>query len=143
MIHTRVPSRWRSGDAVPVPFTCPECVRTSHHPEDERHRYCGACHKFFPPPLVMPADFRVIGDLITEARVIMAHGVADELPEHHRTHWRAVVAWLQSHLPPEDAATDDTLPCGDCLDMGVLTDDGTEWRACTCLVGRHLDDLSA
>lgn len=27
-----------------MPFTCPRCSRTSHHPEDERHGYCGACH---------------------------------------------------------------------------------------------------
>ena len=25
-------------------FTCPECRKTSHHPEDLRHGYCGACH---------------------------------------------------------------------------------------------------
>jgi hypothetical protein len=25
-------------------FTCPRCGRTSHHPEDEREGYCGACH---------------------------------------------------------------------------------------------------
>lgn len=30
-------------------FTCPECNRTSHHPKDEEHQYCGACHKFFGP----------------------------------------------------------------------------------------------
>lgn len=27
-------------------FTCPKCTRTSHHPEDVRHGYCGACHEF-------------------------------------------------------------------------------------------------
>jgi hypothetical protein len=27
-----------------VAFTCPRCGRTSHHPEDERQGYCGACH---------------------------------------------------------------------------------------------------
>lgn len=25
-------------------FTCPQCGRTSHHPDDARHGYCGACH---------------------------------------------------------------------------------------------------
>ena len=25
-------------------FTCPKCKRTSHHPEDLKHGYCGACH---------------------------------------------------------------------------------------------------
>jgi hypothetical protein len=27
-------------------FTCPRCGTTSHHPMDERHGYCGACHAF-------------------------------------------------------------------------------------------------
>jgi hypothetical protein len=25
-------------------FTCPRCGRTSHHPDDARNGYCGACH---------------------------------------------------------------------------------------------------
>jgi len=25
---------------------CPQCGRVSHHPKDEEHRYCGACHQF-------------------------------------------------------------------------------------------------
>jgi hypothetical protein len=25
---------------------CPKCGRVSHHPKDEEHRYCGACHQF-------------------------------------------------------------------------------------------------
>lgn len=33
-------------------FTCPRCSRTSHHPKDEEHRYCGACHQFFPTDTV-------------------------------------------------------------------------------------------
>lgn len=28
-------------------FQCPECQRISHHPMDEKERYCVACHKFF------------------------------------------------------------------------------------------------
>jgi ribosomal protein S27AE len=28
----------------PASFTCPRCGRTSHHPDDVRERYCGACH---------------------------------------------------------------------------------------------------
>lgn len=30
-------------------FTCPKCGMTSHHPEDERHGYCGNCHDFTAP----------------------------------------------------------------------------------------------
>jgi hypothetical protein len=30
----------------PPPFTCPRCGRTSHHPDDSREGYCGACHDF-------------------------------------------------------------------------------------------------
>lgn len=27
-------------------FTCPKCRRTSWHPDDVKHGYCGACHEF-------------------------------------------------------------------------------------------------
>ena len=27
-------------------FCCPRCQMTSHHPKDEEHGYCGACHDF-------------------------------------------------------------------------------------------------
>jgi ribosomal protein L37E len=27
-------------------ITCPQCGRTSYHPEDVRQKYCGACHQF-------------------------------------------------------------------------------------------------
>lgn len=27
-------------------FECPKCSRVSHHPEDEKHGYCGNCHEF-------------------------------------------------------------------------------------------------
>lgn len=30
----------------PAHFTCPDCGRTSHNPNDARERYCGACHTF-------------------------------------------------------------------------------------------------
>lgn len=30
----------------PTSRVCPNCGRTSHHPEDVRQRYCGACHAF-------------------------------------------------------------------------------------------------
>ena len=29
-----------------VSITCPRCRRTSYHPEDAAHGYCGACHAF-------------------------------------------------------------------------------------------------
>ncbi|HEY7009046.1 MAG TPA: hypothetical protein VH395_08910 [Jatrophihabitantaceae bacterium] len=25
-------------------FTCPRCGRTTYHPDDVAHGYCGACH---------------------------------------------------------------------------------------------------
>lgn len=30
-------------------YTCPRCARTSHHPEDARQGYCGACHDWTGP----------------------------------------------------------------------------------------------
>lgn len=34
----------------PLPFTCPVCRRTSHHPEDAKNGYCGNCHAFTGTP---------------------------------------------------------------------------------------------
>lgn len=34
----------------PLPFTCPRCQRTSHHPDDKRYGYCGACHAYTGEP---------------------------------------------------------------------------------------------
>lgn len=34
----------------PLPFTCPRCRKTSHHPEDKRYGYCGACHAYTGEP---------------------------------------------------------------------------------------------
>lgn len=31
---------------TPPSITCPDCGRTSYHPEDVRHRYCGYCKWF-------------------------------------------------------------------------------------------------
>jgi hypothetical protein len=33
-----------------LPFTCPRCTRTSHHPLDRRYGYCGACHDYTGAP---------------------------------------------------------------------------------------------
>jgi hypothetical protein len=35
----------------PPSFTCPRCGRTSHHPDDVREGYCGACHDWTREPL--------------------------------------------------------------------------------------------
>jgi hypothetical protein len=29
-----------------MPFTCPVCQMTSHHPKDEEHGWCAVCHDF-------------------------------------------------------------------------------------------------
>jgi hypothetical protein len=40
-------ARGGAGPRAPAgSFTCPVCGRVSHHPEDVRHGYCGACHAF-------------------------------------------------------------------------------------------------
>jgi hypothetical protein len=52
-VASRDDSRWAKlarelnghAPAVEPPgFTCPRCGRTSHHPDDIREGYCGACH---------------------------------------------------------------------------------------------------
>jgi len=128
-----------------MPFTCPDCQRTSHNPNDERYRYCGACHKYFTDGADERADVVVLSGLIIEARAVLAQGAQAQYPAEHERHWRAVIAWLQAHLPPEHAAVSDTPPCGDCLDLGVRQDDqnAAAWVPCTCLVGQYLGDMSA
>ncbi len=44
-------------------FTCPECQMTSHHPDDAKHGYCGACHAFTEEPteLVVAGNRAVAG----------------------------------------------------------------------------------
>ncbi|MFM9563269.1 MULTISPECIES: hypothetical protein [Streptomyces] len=37
-------------DFGPLPFTCPACGRTSYHPADKQHGYCGACHAYTGDP---------------------------------------------------------------------------------------------
>jgi hypothetical protein len=32
-------------------FECPKCHKISHHPDDERHGYCGNCHEFTASPV--------------------------------------------------------------------------------------------
>jgi hypothetical protein len=52
-------------------FTCPKCGKTSHHPEDERHGYCGNCHDFTgTPPGNLPnaGDTHIFVDGIVAAR---------------------------------------------------------------------------
>lgn len=52
-------------------FTCPKCSLTSHHPEDERHGYCGNCHEFTAtPPGNLPnaGDTHIFVDGIVAAR---------------------------------------------------------------------------
>ena len=44
-------------------FTCPDCKRTSHNPNDEANRFCGACHKFF------DEGQRVIWPLTTDEKI--------------------------------------------------------------------------
>jgi hypothetical protein len=34
----------------PLPFTCPRCTKTSHHPDDKRHGYCANCHDYTGTP---------------------------------------------------------------------------------------------
>jgi excisionase family DNA binding protein len=52
-------------------FTCPDCHRTSHHPDDAKYGYCGACHAFTGRKLIAAVD--------TIARIVEAEaGAAPE-----------------------------------------------------------------
>lgn len=45
-------------------FTCARCGRTSHHPLDVQHRYCGHCHIYIDQWLCIRV--RVAGDVVSE-----------------------------------------------------------------------------
>lgn len=62
--------------SLPPSFTCPECRAVSYHPDDIRHRYCGACSRWTgdpddptprsprrepPPRSVAPYDYGTAG----------------------------------------------------------------------------------
>lgn len=49
-------------------FECPRCNRVSHHPEDERHGYCGNCHDFTGKPADAPTGINIIVNGIVAAR---------------------------------------------------------------------------
>ena len=85
----------------------------------------------------------MLSQLVIEARTVLAQVVALGGSVRHRQHWRAVIAWLQAHLPPEHSAVSETPPCGVCLDQGVIQRDGGVVEPCSCLVGQYLGDLSA
>lgn len=34
----------------PLPFLCPRCRRSSHHPDDKRYGYCAHCHDYTGDP---------------------------------------------------------------------------------------------
>jgi hypothetical protein len=36
-------------------FACPGCKRVSHNPQDHKHRYCGACNRFWTPDEIREA----------------------------------------------------------------------------------------
>lgn len=59
----------------PMSYTCPRCHRVSHNPEDERQRYCGACHRFeldhLPPRVLMEYD-PVADEEISRCRVCLS-----------------------------------------------------------------------
>lgn len=59
-------------------FTCPDCGMTSHHPEDEKNRYCGACHSFKP------------------ARVALLHLLAGGVTACGFTHWPPDHRWVSA-----------------------------------------------
>jgi len=76
-------------------FTCPDCNKTSHNPNDEINRYCGACHKWFPadedlelPEAAEPPKF--------EARqIVIAHqGLWDRI-----VNWALQYGWALQQIP--------------------------------------------
>lgn len=81
-------------------FTCPRCGMTSHHPEDERHGYCGNCHDFTGTGTALAElqlwfELRRAADQMAVAKWRAAHPNASELfiPEH-----ADLVIWMLDQL---------------------------------------------
>jgi hypothetical protein len=78
-----------------MPFTCPHCGMTSHHPKDEEHGYCGACHDFTGHPT---AELQLGFDLQRAYQMVVtrwqqAHPGDDAIPGH-----ADLVMWLLDQL---------------------------------------------
>lgn len=59
-------------------FTCPQCGRTSYHPEDEKQGYCGNCHKFTD----QDGESRVARNTVEEAADAGIEATKAKLAEH-------------------------------------------------------------
>lgn len=89
-----------------MPFTCPECGRTSHHPKDEEYGYCGACGDFTGLnerrmgllPHLQVSELRVLQDALT------AFSAAPELGHRARivTSLQTAVAEAIIHAFPKE-----------------------------------------
>jgi hypothetical protein len=78
-------------------FTCPRCGAVSHHPKDEEHGYCGACHDFTGHPtaeLQLWYDLRSAADQMAVAKWRAANpGKELVIPDH-----ADLVIWLLDQL---------------------------------------------
>lgn len=45
-------------------ITCPECKRTSHHPQDVFYGYCGNCHRYTGKPAGDQAELNKVGTVL-------------------------------------------------------------------------------
>lgn len=99
-------------------YTCPRCMKTSHNPNDARHRWCGACNRFEsevgPPPVFLSS---AIGEIMRRTRRFLESGSPFSLQFEMFTgsdgvlKWRALVkigqsVWKHSrreHESPEQA----------------------------------------
>jgi hypothetical protein len=83
-------------------FACPRCGRVSHHPDDESHGYCGACHEFtgegITRALITAAGFSA-GALVTAPEIPVARLAAALVPGDGG----ALIARSQPGTPPEPA----------------------------------------
>jgi hypothetical protein len=80
-------------------FTCPRCGAVSHHPKDEEHGYCAACHEFTGDPTLQQEltalfELRRAADQMAIAQWRGAHPGNDlVIPDH-----ADLVIWLLDQL---------------------------------------------
>lgn len=117
-----------ASQAQPVPFTCPRCSRASHHPEDARQGYCGACRDWTAsePWVIDVAGVRV--QVVTDPSFppgLVAFGAAVPLPELGRRGPLADSNTLPAFITgwPQDPGEVAGGPGGDDPD-----DDGHPWN---------------
>jgi hypothetical protein len=121
-------------------FTCPACLRTSHHPEDAVQRYCAGCHWWTgdpyqayirpdlfsrfgrptpPPPRGVPTTSRSSVSTMDWTSAISADNMPDGAQIHQVRHGSSVIEVAGRLVEKEQPCTREC-GCGEPASVSVL-----------------------